>query len=544
MPEIKTRIKCASKIKKLNSSEIAKEHGRHTVVRTKQSVHKNNQDADKEGNVSAENYAISSVISRNKGALEKTLKIANEQGKRATIRTKNNVKNMYSKIKERNIETSGARFDAGKRNVIRTTRNAGRATDLKGKRGPSSQTRNVRNYKQSRTANLSKEHGLKYARKQIRNSEKQKTTIKKSAAIVNKAAMKTVRTARRAVAVVKALISAIISAGWISIIVIIICCLFGAAFYFFGDESSKSYEPVSPQVEAYTTVIEKYAAEEGIGEYVELIKAIMMQESAGKGKDPMQSSESPYNTKYPQKPGGITNSNYSIKVGVKSVKDVLVKAKVESPIEMEHIRLALQGYNYGSGYIDWATKKDGGYNVQNTNDYSDMMAKEKGWSSYGDKQYVSHVLRYYPYGNYNYGVGNTVIVNIAKNQIGNKGGRKFWRWYGFRNHVDWCGCFVSWCADQCGYIKGNTLPKFAYVPDAVKWFKSKGQWQNKNYLPVAGDVVFFDWEGDGSVDHVGIVEKYEGNNVYTIEGNSGDKCKSSVYVVGNNAIFGYGVPKY
>jgi repressor LexA len=95
------------------------------------------------------------------------------------------------------------------------------------------------------------------------------------------------------------------------------------------------------------------------------------------------------------------------------LKDVLTKAKVENPVDMDHIRLALQGYNFGSGYITYAMEKDGGYTVQNVSDYSDKMAKEKGWTSYGDKQYVTHVIQYYPYGSYNYGVGNTVIVNIA-----------------------------------------------------------------------------------------------------------------------------------
>ena len=211
---------------------------------------------------------------------------------------------------------------------------------------------------------------------------------------------------------------------------------------------------------------------------------------------------------------------------------------------MDRIRLSLQGYNYGNGYIAWAIKRDGGYTVENASAFSDEQAKKYGWKSYGDKQYVAHVLRYYPYGSYNIGGGNKVIVQVAAKQLGNKGGKKFWSWYGFNSRVEWCACFVSWCADQCGYIKSGTLPKFAAVGDGIRWFKNKGQWQGKNYSPKSGDIIFFDWQGDGRPDHVGIVEKCDGKTVTTIEGNSSDACNRRSYSVGGSVIYGYGVAKY
>jgi hypothetical protein len=342
----------------------------------------------------------------------------------------------------------------------------------------------------------------------------------------------------------KAALVALLAGGWIAVVVIIIFVFFGAAFYFFGDESSSNYTPVSPEVEAYTPVIQKYAEQYGIPEYVDLIKAVMMQESGGRGKDPMQAAEGPFNTKYPKKPNGITDPDYSIQCGIQELKSVLDQAKVENPLDMEHIRLALQGYNYGNGYIPWAVKRDGGYTVENAAVFSDEQAKKHGWKSYGDKQYVAHVLRYYPYGNYNYGIGNTKITQVAAQQIGNKGGKKFWSWYGFNGRVEWCACYVSWCADQCGYIKAGIIPKFAAVSDGIDWFKNKNQWQKPGYKPAPGDIIFFDWHGDGRSDHVGIVEKCDGVTVYTIEGNSGDQCKRCTYLVNSPLIFGYGVPKY
>lgn len=140
--------------------------------------------------------------------------------------------------------------------------------------------------------------------------------------------------------------------------------------------------------------------------------------------------------------------------------------------------------------------------------------------------------------------GDSQITQVAASQIGNHGGRKFWRWYGFSERVDWCAIFVSWCADKCGYIESGVIPKFSFVPSGVDWFVERGQFRPNSYIPKPGDIIFIDWGGDGTRDHVGIVEKCDGKTVYTIEGNSGNVCKRQSYIVGGKTIFGYGVPKY
>ena len=159
-------------------------------------------------------------------------------------------------------------------------------------------------------------------------------------------------------------------------------------------------------------------------------------------------------------------------------------------------------------------------------------------------QYPAHVLRYYPYGRAFTAGGNQAIVEVALTQVGNQGGQPYWSWYGFNSRVEWCACFVSWCADQCGYIESGLVPKFAGCVDGANWFKSNGKWQDRTYEPKAGDIIFFDWEGDGTTDHVGIVEKCENGTVYTVEGNSGDACKQRQYTVGSSNIYGYGIPAY
>lgn len=194
--------------------------------------------------------------------------------------------------------------------------------------------------------------------------------------------------------------------------------------------------------------------------------------------------------------------------------------------------------------ISWAKTKYGGYSYANAVEFSTQQAQRLGWDSYGDTQYPAHVLRYYPYGRAFTAGGNQAIVEVALTQLGNQGGQPYWSWYGFNSRVEWCACFVSWCADQCGYIESGLVPKFAGCVDGANWFKSNGKWQDRTYEPKVGDIIFFDWEGDGTTDHVGIVEKCENGTVYTVEGNSGDACKQRQYAVGSSNIYGYGIPAY
>jgi len=135
--------------------------------------------------------------------------------------------------------------------------------------------------------------------------------------------------------------------------------------------------------------------------------------------------------------------------------------------------------------------------------------------------------------------GNPQLVELAKSQVGNVGGQPYWSWYGFDSRVEWCACFVSWCYGQ----SGRTEPRFAGCQSqGVPWFQSHGQWGARGYENIApGDAIFFDWDLDGSADHVGIVVGTDGSRVYTVEGNSGDACKIKSYDLNYQSIKGYGL---
>lgn len=143
------------------------------------------------------------------------------------------------------------------------------------------------------------------------------------------------------------------------------------------------------------------------------------------------------------------------------------------------------------------------------------------------------------------------IVAVALSQVGNVGGRPYWSWYGFNSRVEWCACFVSWCANECGYIETGIIPKYASCVNGVQWFKDRGQWLDGSDEPLPGMIIFYDWDKhgqlgqqDGRADHTGIVWKVENGYVYTIEGNLSDKCMTSRRPIGEYQILGYGVPQY
>ena len=441
---------------------------------------------------------------------------------------------------KRTIKTTARNVE---KTVRATTKGAVKATEKGIKTAQTTSKTAIKTTEASaKTVNAAAKASAKAAQKAAQAA---KATAKATAEATKTAVKATVAAVKAIIAGTKALISALIAGGWISVVIILVVVLLGCAVSLFGGGSgSNAYTPVSAEVEAYEPLIQKYAKQYGIPEYVELIKAVMMQESGGRGLDPMQAAEGSFNTRYPQEPNGIQDPEYSIQCGVQELKAALISAEVENPIDMEHIKLALQGYNYGNGYISWAKSNYGGYSYANAVEFSTMQASRLGWDSYGDTQYVAHVLRYYPYGRAFTSGGNQAIVEVALTQLGNEGGQPFWSWYGFDGRVEWCACFVSWCANECGYIESGLIPKFAGCVDGSNWFKSNGQWQDRSYEPQAGDIIFFDWEGDGETDHVGIVEKYENGVVYTVEGNSGDACRQRQYTVGSSSIYGYGIPAY
>ncbi len=180
---------------------------------------------------------------------------------------------------------------------------------------------------------------------------------------------------------------------------IFICILPFLIFSSGGVDSTTPSDPsaiLSAQVESYRIHVLEIAEKYDLEEYVDLILSVMQQESGGQGLDPMQSSEGPFNKLYPQIPNGITDPIYSIECGIQELKDCLRRAHVENPQDEMRIKVALAGYNFGNGYIEWCQKNhDGIWSLENAQQFSNMMKDKLGWQAYGDPPYADKVMKYY-----------------------------------------------------------------------------------------------------------------------------------------------------
>ncbi|WP_275400656.1 lysozyme family protein [Enterococcus faecium] len=281
--------------------------------------------------------------------------------------------------------------------------------------------------------------------------------------------------------------------------------------------------------------------------YENAILSIIWVETGGNERefpDIMQASES-----QGRPPNSIRSPEESIEVGVRYFARLLKKAQENQKNE----RAAVQAYNFGEGYLDDLIRRNSDYSF----DDSRMFARDKS----NGKTVPYHnptALRFgytwrYDYGNMFYAqlVTNNIMVEsgrmveIAREELGNLNGDKYWRWFGFENRAEWSAMFVSWVADQAGYINQNRVLKTPNVLAMRDWFyeNEKFKRHDEEYLPQSGDLIFFDWTGGRTgKDFVGIVEYAGGGMVQVIEGNSDNRVRRRTYALDSIAISGYGTP--
>lgn len=338
-----------------------------------------------------------------------------------------------------------------------------------------------------------------------------------------------------------------------------------------GGSGSYGHQNLSDAVLQYEDDMREECTANGVDErYVPVLLAIMMVESRGEGVDVMQSSEFASGGQM----GTISSPRESIKYGVlafKSALDLANRLNLASDVKM-----VIQGYNYGTYFVQWAFDMGArAYSIDYSEDYSRTYMKAAMIrAGYTIGPYGTPTGEKYPYvnavstalgkpylysncGNFLYaelvaqyisssggGTSNSAIVQTALDQLGNKGGAKFWSWYGWSGRVEWCACFVSWVANENGYIDTGVVPKFALVQNGYTWFAARNQITPRTSTPDVGAIIFFDWNGDNWGDHVGFVESSSGGMVHTVEGNTSDMVARRSYPVGSSVIMGYGNPAY
>ncbi len=254
-----------------------------------------------------------------------------------------------------------------------------------------------------------------------------------------------------------------------------------------GNDSEYVTNGISSEVERFRAVFEKYARQEGIFEQVEVIMALTMQESGGRSLDIMQSSES-----IGLPPNSITDPELSIKVGIKHFKKVFIKAGKD-------IKLTLQAYNFGSGFIDYVKKKGGKYSKKLAYEFSRIQALKMGWNSYGDPEYVDHVMRYLKGSNDVKPVNGAIdgYETIMKEALKYEGRPYVWGGSNPKTGFD-CSGLVQWSYSKAGI----SLPR-----TAQEQYSATKKISKKQAKP--GDLVFFGGTYAGkAITHVGI---YVGN---------------------------------
>lgn len=594
MAKIKTRDAVKGTIKTIDKAAVASERMKAAYAKTK--------DKAEQGYYADENspteYAADKVSHASERVTEEGVHQFNKQGQKSVQTTKENIvkaKDKVADFKQKRAmktaeqkkaqaaaERNGSQIrhgtvsrspapDApangksqliktrqqGQKMVKTTARNTGKAVKSTAKGTVKTTEKGVKTAQATskaaiktteQTARATKAAAKASAKAAQRAAQTAKATAKATAHAVKAAVKATIAAVKAIIAATKALISAIIAGGWVAVVVIIVICLIGLlvgsvfGIFFSGEDSGNGM--------TMQTVVREINADydSRLDEIIDGTSHDVLEMSGSRAVwKEVLAVYSVKTTTDPDNPQEVATMDDNKK---QLLTDIFwemneISSRTESRTETQitesddgHGNIVQTETTVTQTYLyitvshktaeEMADKY--GFNEEQRQQLSELLAEENNslWSA---------VL-------YGITIGDGEIVTVALSQVGNAGGEPYWSWYGFDGRVEWCACFVSWCADQCGYIESGIIPKFAGCVNGSQWFKDRGQWQDAGFTPEAGQIIFFDWEGDGETDHVGIVERCENGIVYTVEGNSGDACRQRSYPVGSSSIYGYGIPAY
>ena len=570
MPDIKTRDAVKKTVKVIDKSAVAAERMKDAYVRTKDKAEHSVFAAES----SPEEYAADRTLTGTETAAHEAVHGLDKAGRKGVKTTKENISKAKDYFQQRRTDLPKKQAQ----DAMRRVRHSADATQKTIK----TVDRSCKTIKQTakstgKAAVKTTQETIKTARTTIKTTQAAAKTAQKTAQATAKAAKTAAQTARAAtkataagikaavkataaavkaiIAGTKALIAAIAASGWIAVVVIIVVCLIGLIVgscfgIFFSGEDSGTGQTMRQAVQEinadYQSQIDTARAN---------LTYDKLEMSGSRAVWPevlaVYAVKTTTDPDDPQEVATVDDSKKAI------LKDIFwrmneLSSRTESKTEevitetddghgniVETATTVTRTYLYITVSHKTAEEMADlyGFNEEQRQQLSELLAEENNslWSA---------VL-------YGISVGDGEIVTVALSQVGNVGGQPYWSWYGFDGRVEWCACFVSWCANECGYIDSGVIPKFAGCANGVQWFKDRGQWQDGSFKPSAGQIIFFDWDNkgssgpqDGQSDHVGIVEKCENGIVYTIEGNSGDSCRQNQYPVGYYEILGYGIPAF
>ncbi len=586
MADIKTRDAVKGTIKQIDRAAIAADRMRVAFVQTKEKA---------EHSTHAESSTEEYAADRYEGGVEHVTHEAAHQfdkkGRKGVEATKENYhksKDGIQKFKEKRAEQALNRQRTETHTVARNTTQ----TVQQGKVRTAEQT--TKTVKQSarstgkKTIKTVEKGTAKTAQKTVKTAEQTAKTSIKTTQQAAKAAQKTAQASAKAaqkaaqaakatakavahgikiavkatiaavkaiIAGMKALVAAIAAGGWVAVVVIIVICLIalilGSVFgiFFSGENSGTGMSMPTVVQEINADYDSQLQAKKDAVTYDEL----EMSGSRAVWKDVLAVYAVKVNTD-PDNPQEVATMDDTKK---RLLIDIFWEMNEISSRTKSRTETVITETDDGHGNIVQTETQETKtvLFIVVSHKTVDEMAAQYGFTQ-EQKNYLASLLEDENnslWASVLYGINysDDQIVVVALSQVGNVGGEPYWSWYGFGSRVEWCACFVSWCANECGYIDTGVIPKYAGCVNGVQWFKDRGQWIDGSAEPVPGMIIFFDWDNkgssgpqDGQSDHTGIVEKVENGIVYTVEGNSGDSCRINQYAVGHYEILGYGCPQY
>ena len=592
---IKTRVSEKKGIKAIDKAAVASERMKEAYIRTK--------DKAEHGMYAEESspgeYASDRLSAGVDNVTHEAVHQFDKQGRKGVQTTKENISKVKEKIQKRKAAAEQPKKQAARQAGQSTARWSGRqAADTvsepakavrqerraiktldRGKKGIKTVDRSRKTIKQAsstakgtiKTTSKSIKTAEKTAKASIKTSQQAAKAVQRTAqataraaraaahaarvaartaVVAAKAAVKaTVAAVKAIIAATKALIAAIAAGGWIAVLVIIVICLIGMIIgscfgIFFSGEDSGTGQTMQTAVQEINTDYQENLDEIKASHSYDVLE---MSGSRAVWKEVL----AVYAVKTTTDPDNAQEVATMDDEKLELLKDIFWQMNEISSSTSTQTETVIETSDDGNGnivetevtvtrtylYITVSHKTaeemadQFGFNEDQREQMAELLADE-------NNSLWSQVL---------YGItgGDGEIVTVALSQVGNIGGEPYWSWYGFGSRVEWCACFVSWCANECGYIEAGVIPKFAAcASQGVPWFQERGLWQSGSYEPRSGDIIFFDWDGDMSADHVGIVEKVENGRVYTVEGNSGDSVRQNSYPIGYSDVLGYGCPAY
>ena len=591
MADIKTRDVVKGTIKTIDKAAVAGERMKDAYVRTKEKA--------EHGVYSAESTPDEYAADRMTGAAEATTYEAvhqfDKQGRKGLETTKDNISKAREHFKQkkndlpkkqvqkqaqkqaqhaaretgqrvsRAADKSIKTVERGKKTVKQTAKSTGKATVKTAKGTVKTAQKTIKTAEQTakttvKTAQATAKTAkatAQAAAKAARAAAQAARAAAKAAVVAAKAIVKvTVAAVKAIIAGVKALVAAIAAGGWVAVVIIVVICLIalivGSCFgiFFSGEDtgSGMTMQTVVQEInDDYQSQIDTTKAN---------ISYDVLEMSGSRAVWPevlavyaVKTTTDPDNA---QDVASMDDSKKAI------LKDIFWQMNAISSRTETKTETVITEMDDGNGNIvETETTVTRTYlYITVSHKTADDMADHFGFND-DQRAQLTELLSddnnsLWAAALYGIGATDDAIVAVAMSQIGNVGGEPYWSWYGFGSRVEWCACFVSWCANECGYIDNGIIPKFAGCVNGVQWFKDRGQWADNSAQPTPGMIIFFDWDSpngasgpqDGLSDHVGIVEKVENGRVYTIEGNTSDSCNRRDYPLGYYEILGYGIPAY